>query len=149
MERNEETIGFDRLVEKIQREIDEQERSLYSAKVIEEAHHPKNVGRMRQADVCGLVHGWCGDTMEVFLRLDGEMIREAKFVTDGCGPTLACGSMLTSMLRGLSLTQADEIMPEHIIAALDGLPEESQHCAELAVSTLQNALFNWRLGSQK
>ena len=145
----EEATGFDRVVDEIQRAIDEQARSLYSAKVIEEAYHPKNVGRMPQADVHGLVHGWCGDTMEIYLRLDGETIREATFVTDGCGPTLACGSRLTSMLSGMSLSQAGEIVPEDVIAALDGLPEESQHCAQLAVSTLQNALFDWRMKHQQ
>jgi nitrogen fixation NifU-like protein len=135
---------FDRFVAEIQREIDEQARAIYSAKVIEEAYQPSNVGRMVDADVRGLVHGWCGDTMEVFLRLDGERISQAQFVTDGCGPTLACGSMLTKMIHGMSMGEAGEILPEDVIAALDGLPEESLHCAELAVSTLQNAIFDWR-----
>lgn len=131
-------------VAELQREIDAQERALYSAKVIEEAHDPKNVGCMPDADVRGLVHGWCGDTMEIYLRLAGEHIEEATFRTDGCGPTLACGSMLTSMVRGMTLEEASGFGPEDLIAALDGLPDESQHCAQLAVSTLQNAIFNWR-----
>ena len=139
----EEIANFDRLLAEYQRQIDEQERTLYSARVIEEAHHPKNVGRMAGADVRGLVHGWCGDTMEIYLRFEGERIKEASFMTDGCGSTLACGSMLTSMVRGTTLEEASDLMPEDLIAALDGLPEASQHCAELAVSTLQNAIFNW------
>ena len=84
--------------------------------------------------------------MEIYLRLAGETIAEASFMTDGCGPTLACGSRLTSMVRGMSLEEASSIRPEKLIAALDGLPEESEHCATLAVSTLQNAIFNWRGG---
>lgn len=140
------TAEWDGFVTTLQTEIDEQARALYSAKVIEEAHHPRNVGRMPEADVRGLVHGWCGDTMEIYLRLERERIVKATFVTDGCGPTLACGSNLTAMVRGMSLEEAGAIRPEHLIAALDGLPEESKHCAELAVSTLQNAIFNWRAG---
>ena len=139
---------FDRFVVELQRAIDERERALYSAKVIEEAHDPRNVGRMPDADVRGLVHGWCGDTMEIYLRLEGEKVKEATFMTDGCGPTLACGSRLTSMVRGMSLEQASGIRPEDLIAALDGLPAESMHCAQLAVSTLQNAIFNWRGGKR-
>jgi nitrogen fixation NifU-like protein len=81
--------------------------------------------------------------MEIYLRFQGERIKEVSFMTDGCGPTLACGSMLTSMVRGFTLEEASAIRPEDLIAALDGLPEGSQHCAELAVSTLQNAIFNW------
>jgi nitrogen fixation NifU-like protein len=136
---------LDRFVEDLQREIDEQTRQIYSAKVIEELNDPSNLGRMPEPDVCGLVHGWCGDTMEVFLRLDGEVISEASFVTDGCGPSVACGSALTKMIQGMSLAEAGEMRPEDLLRALDGLPDESAHCAELAVSTLHNALFNWSI----
>jgi nitrogen fixation NifU-like protein len=85
--------------------------------------------------------------MEVFLRLDGETIKEASFITDGCGITLACGSMLTQMLTGMKLSEAEWVLPEDLVAALDGLPEESMHCAGLAVSTLHNALFNWHVAT--
>jgi nitrogen fixation NifU-like protein len=133
---------FDRLVAELQQQIDEQERALYSAKVIEEAHNPKNLGRMAGSDAYGIVHGWCGDTMEVYLRLNGARIREATFMTDGCGPSVACGSMLTTMVREVSLEEAGEIKAEDLVAALDGLPEESLHCAELAVNTLHEAIAN-------
>lgn len=139
------TTDFDRFVEELQQEIIEQARVIYSAKVIEEFYNPRNLGRMPEPDAHGLVHGWCGDTMEVYLRLDGERIKEATFITDGCGPTVACGSMLTTMVQGMSLEQASEVRPEDLLEALDGLPEESIHCAELAVSTLQNAIFNRRV----
>jgi len=141
--RGEET-DFDHLVAELQRQIIEQERALYSAKVIEEAHNPTNLGRMSVPDARGIVHGWCGDTMEVYLRLNGARIEEATFMTDGCGPSVACGSVLTTMARGMSLEEAGEITPENLIAALDGLPEESVHCAELAVSTLREAITNYR-----
>ena len=140
-----EISDFDRMVEELQQQIIEQERALYSATVIEQAHNPRNLGRMTEPDARGLVHGWCGDTMEIYLRLNGERIKEAAFTTDGCGPSVACGSMLTAMVQGTSLEEASKIAPEELIAALDGLPEESVHCAELAVSTLQNALFNRRV----
>jgi nitrogen fixation NifU-like protein len=148
MEHHGDETDFDRMVKELQREIDEQEQAVYSAKVIEEVHNPSNIGRMSQPDVRGLVHGWCGDTMEIYLRLNGEGIEEATFMTDGCGPSVACGSMLTRMVTGMSLEEASELLPEDLLNALDGLPEESTHCAELAVSTLQNAIFNWRMADQ-
>jgi nitrogen fixation NifU-like protein len=135
---------FDAFVAELQREIDEQARAIYSETVIAEANNPKNVGRIEAPTAKGLVHGWCGDTMEIYLRLEGDRIAQATFMTDGCGPTLACGSRLTRMIHGLSIDEAGEIVPEDLIAALDGLPEESEHCATLAISTLQNAIFNWR-----
>jgi len=137
-----EMADFDRLVADLQRRIIEQERALYSDRVIEEARNPSNLGRMAEADACGIVHGWCGDTMEIYLRLNGDRIREATFMTDGCGPTVACGSMLTRMVKGMSLDEAGRIEPEDLLAALGGLPEESVHCAELAVSTLREAIAN-------
>lgn len=135
-----EITDFDRIVEILQRQIIEQERAVYSAKVIEEAYHPRNLGHMTQPDAYARVRGWCGDTMEIYLRLNGERIEEARFTTDGCGPTVACGSMLTSMVQGMSLEKAGGVRPEDLIAALDGLPEESAHCAELVVTTLRQAI---------
>jgi nitrogen fixation NifU-like protein len=140
LERQEEATDFDRMVAELQRQIVEQEQALYSAKVIEEANNPTNLGRMAEPDAYGIVHGWCGDTMEIYLRLDGERIKKATFMTDGCGPSVACGNMLTTMVRGRMLEEADKIRPEDLIAALDGLPEDSTHCAELAVSTLREAI---------
>ena len=147
MEHRGEETHFDRLVAELQRQITEQERALYSAKVIEEAHNPTNLGRMAEPDAYGIVHGWSGETFEGYLRFNGQSIREATFMTDGCGPSVACGNMLTRLVRGKSLEEAGEITPENLIAALDGLPEESLHCAELAVSTLRHALERY-LGGQ-
>lgn len=134
---------FDRMVEEIQRWIIEEERALYSAKVIEEYHHPQNLGRMSEPDGVGIVHGWCGDTMEIYLRVNGRRIGEATFMTDGCGPTVACGSKLTTMIQGMSIAEASELTKDDLLTALDGLPEESVHCAELAVNTLQKAIANY------
>ncbi len=139
---------FDRMVASIQQKIVEQERAIYSAKVLDEAHHPSNVGRMSEPDAYGKVRSWCGDAMEFYLRLNGDRIEEVKFMTDGCGPTLASGNTLARLVEGRTLEEASAVTPEEVIEALDGLPKESVHCAELAVSTLQNAIFNWRVEHQ-
>jgi len=140
---------YDRMLDELQREIAEREEELYSDVVLREARSPQNMGTIPDADLHGIVHGWCGDTMEIFVRLNNGMIEEATFVTDGCGATLACGSMLTQMVTGMRLEEAEWVLPEDLVKALDGLPEESMHCAGLAVSTLQNALFNWRVSQME
>jgi len=140
VEHRAERADFDRVVAELQRQVVEQEQALYSTKVIEEAHNPRNLGRIPEPDACAVVRGWCGDTMEIYLRLDGERIKEITFMTDGCGPAVACGSMLTALVRGMSLEEAGAITQEDLIVALDGLPEESVHCAELAVNTLREAI---------
>lgn len=138
------TEGFDRFVEELQREVDQQARAAYSAKLIDEAYHPSHIGRMDAPDAYGRSMGLCGDMMEFYLRLDSERIGAAKFMTDGCGPTIACGNALARLVEGLTLEEAGDVMPERIADVLDGLPAEHFHCAELAVSTLQNAIFGWR-----
>jgi len=131
---------FERMVADLQQQIDEQERAAYSAVVIQEASQPANVGRIEVPDARATYCGWCGDAMEIDLRIEGGQVVEARFVTDGCGPTVACGSMLTKMVQGKSLAEAKALTPEALIEALEGLPEDSLHCADLAVHTLREAL---------
>ena len=78
--------------------------------------------------------------MEIFLRVQDSRIEIAAFMTDGCGPTVACGSMLTKMAQGKSLEEAAAIEAADLIVALDGLPPEHVHCATLAVHTLHQAI---------
>jgi nitrogen fixation NifU-like protein len=134
--------GFDRWVVALQEEILKREQALYSAKVLAEACQPHNLGVMDEFDGYGLVFGSCGDTMEIFLRLDGERIGKACFMTDGCGATVACGSMLTRMVQGKSPAEAAALEAAELILALDGLPPEHIHCATLAVNTLHEAIAN-------
>ncbi|MEJ2736886.1 MAG: iron-sulfur cluster assembly scaffold protein, partial [Anaerolineae bacterium] len=122
--------------------IDEKERALYSAKVLQQARNPEHLARMEAPDAHATLTGWCGDTMEIHLRLNGPAIQAATFMTDGCGPSLACGNMLSTMVEGMALDDASEIKPGDLVLALDGLPEESLHCAQLAVDTLRQAIAN-------
>jgi nitrogen fixation NifU-like protein len=131
---------WDRMVAELQSRIEEKERVLYSAKVIEQVRNPQHLGRMEAADAQAILTGWCGDTMEIYLRLNGSIIKEATFMTDGCGPAVASGNMLATMAHGMALSQASRITPQDLLVALDGLPEESAHCAELAVNTLRKAI---------
>jgi nitrogen fixation NifU-like protein len=132
---------FDRFVEELQRQIEEQERALYSDQVRKHARNPQNIGALDPADGSAVVTGSCGDTMEIYLRQDPEgRIRQVGFLTDGCGPTVACGSMISILAKGLSAEKALLISTDELLRALGGLPPESVHCAELAVNTLRSAV---------
>lgn len=143
------TTDYEGMLAEIQREVARREQEIYSETVLREARSPSHVGRMPAADARGRVHGWCGDTMEFSLRLVDGTIEEATFFTDGCGATLACGSMLCKMVTGMQLEEAEWVLPEDLVEALNGLPKESMHCAGLAVSTLHNALLNWRVSQME
>jgi len=137
-----ETDKLDHLVAETQRDIDDKEQALYSARVLEQARNPGNLGCMEAPDAHAIITGWCGDTMEIYLRLNGSTIEEATFMTDGCGPAVASGNMLTTMVQGMALDEANRIDPQDLLLALDRLPDESAHCAELAVNTLRKAIAN-------
>lgn len=132
----------DRLVAELRQEMDDKAWARYSAKALEQARSPANLGRMEAPDAHAVVTGCCGDTMEIYFRLNGKYIQEATFMTDGCGSSLACGNMITTMVRGMPLEEANEVTPQDVLLALDGLPEESAHCAHLAVNTLRQAIAN-------
>jgi nitrogen fixation NifU-like protein len=131
---------FERWIVALQEAILERERALFSAKVLEEARCPQNMRVMLGPDGHALLVGSCGDVMEMFLRVSDSRIENAAFMTDGCGPTVACGSMLTRMAQGRTLEAAAAIEAADLIMALDGLPPEHVHCATLAVDTLRQAI---------
>ncbi len=102
----------------------------------------ENMGAMDHPDSQGFFIGRCGDRMQIDLRIIKDRIIEAKFVPEGCGATLAAGSMLTKMACTKTLEEAREITPDELVAALDGLPDDHLHCAELAVMTLREAVID-------
>ena len=120
----------------------------FSATAIQHGRHPTNVGRMEHPDARASRVGWCGEVMEMYLRLDRDRIAEASFWADGCLSTMACGDMITTMARGMVLEDAAAITPEELIAALDGLPYKSHHCAELSVETLREAIAGHPSGTR-
>ena len=135
-----ETDDFERWVAALQQALLERERELFSETVLQEARQPQNMGVMLEADGHALLLGPCGDTMEMFVRLQDSRIEAVAFMTDGCGPTVACGSMLARMAQGKTLEEAAAIEAADLILALDGLPPEHVHCSTLAVHTLQEAM---------
>ena len=135
-----EPSDFERWVAALQQALLERERELFSETVLQEARQPQNMGVMVDAERHALLLGPCGDTMEIFLQFQDSRITRVTFMTDGCGPTVACGSMLTRMAQGKTLKGAAAIEAADLILALDGLPPKHVHCATLAVHTLREAL---------
>lgn len=123
----------------LEESVMEDMRKVYSEKTIDHFLSPRNLGAIQAPDGYGSLTGPCGDTMQICLKASNGMVVNAMFWTDGCGPSIACGSMVTEMAKGKSIAEAHRITQEDILDALGGLPEESRHCALLAASTLQMA----------
>jgi len=137
----------DKDVEKFARELQkqfmEQIRKRYSQIVIDHWQKPRNFRKIENPDGYAKVKGPCGDTMEMFVRTKKKTITECAFQTDGCGTSIACGSITTELPKDKSLTQAlADVSSGEILEKLGGLPEEDIHCAHLAAETLRKALTN-------
>jgi len=105
---------------------------------------PLNFGPMKGANGNARITGPCGDTMEFWLRVEENCIVAAKFTTDGCIHSLLCGSQAALMAEGKTLSEARQIEQQDVVEAVEVLPEDSQHCALLAVNTLKAAVSNYQ-----
>ncbi len=130
---------FDELQELIKAEM----RKIYSETAIDHSMNPRNVGNIDNADGLAKVTGSCGDTMEIWLKVNNNTIANATFMTDGCGTSIAAGSMVTELAKGKSVGEVWKIRPQDVLNALGGLPKESEHCALLAANTLKEALKDY------
>jgi len=116
----------------------------YSPIAREYATNPRNQGPLELFDSYAKVKGPCGDSMEFWLIVQDGELKKAAFNTDGCEPSRACGSMLTVLAQGEPMKKVKELQPQHILNALGEMPADAEHCATLAIDTLQQACENYR-----
>jgi nitrogen fixation NifU-like protein len=119
-------------------------KSGYSEKAIEYYIKKVNVGEIKDPSVRFAYTGPCGDTMEVFLKIESNVITDAKFQAIGCAGAFSSGSALMKMVKGKALEEAVRITEEDIINFLGGIPKQKIHCACLAKRTLQKAIEKYR-----
>lgn len=114
----------------------------YRTIVLEHFKRPRNRGPLENAShSADGANPLCGDRIRVQLRLDGDVVAEAKFVADACALCIASASLLTEHLRGLSLTDAKAVGHVWIFSALEGEPPAGRRkCATLPIDTMLRAL---------
>ena len=106
---------------------------LYSDKVMDHFQHPRNLGKMEDADGIGEVgNAKCGDIMRMYIKVKDDIITDVKFNTFGCGSAIATSSIATEMIKGKSLDEALTLTNKAVVEALDGLPGNKIHCSVLA-----------------
>jgi len=127
----------------------------YSKKVLEHVRHPQNMGEIKNPDgVATVGNPVCGDIMRLFVKVERrktrdvkreeEYVKDIKFQTLGCGAAIATSSMITTMVKGRPLKEAEKITNNVIAEALGGLPPSKMHCSVLAADALKKAIENYR-----
>lgn len=114
---------------------------MYSAKILEHFHHPRNVGEIAQPSaVAEVSNPVCGDVMKLWITVRDGRIVEARFKVEGCIPAVACGSWLAETIQGRAIPDLACLSPAAIEESLGGLPEASRHASQLAIAALQKSL---------
>ena len=148
-ERKEGQIGMAVENGKFVQELQESMLRGFSENLRKEVLNPQNIGKIDNSDSHVSVTGVCGDTVEMCLNITDGRISDVKFMTDGCGFTIACASYVTRTARGKTIGEALQIKPEDIDKYFGGLPEDHKHCAKLSVLTLEAVIENYRSESKE
>ncbi|HAR98251.1 MAG TPA: Fe-S cluster assembly scaffold protein NifU [Syntrophus sp. (in: bacteria)] len=117
----------------------------YSDKVMDHFRNPRNVGDIENPDGIGRVgNPVCGDIMELYLRVEKDVITDARFKTFGCGAAIATSSMVTELIKNKTIEEAAKISNRAVAEALGGLPPIKMHCSVLAEEALTKAIEDYR-----
>jgi nitrogen fixation protein NifU and related proteins len=117
----------------------------YSATLIDHFERPRNAGRMEDADVEAFVtNPVCGDSLRLFLHIEGERIGRASFLSSGCPASIGTASVATELLRGMDLDAAAALTRDDYAEAVGGLPKAKVHCSVLAATAVRQAIEGWR-----
>jgi len=117
----------------------------YNEIVMDHFMNPRNVGEIKDADAIGEAgSAQCGDSMTLYLKLEDGIIRDAKFMTFGCGAAIASSSMMTELLKGRSVDNARALTNGEVIKALGGLPEAKIHCSVMAEEAVRSAIDDYQ-----
>lgn len=116
----------------------------YSDMVIAHFLSPQNVGEIPEADGEGSYGDpGCGDFMKIYIKVKNSSIVDISFLVHGCTAAIASGSMTTELAKGRSIREALKMTEQDVIDALEGLPEEKQHCSNMGVAALKAAVRDY------
>jgi len=116
---------------------------LYNQKILQHFQNPKNMGQIKNPTVKGRAgNAVCGDEMELTLKIEDGIIKDAKFLTFGCAAAIAASSILTEMIIGKKISEAKKLKPTDVDSSLGGLPMVKKHCANMAFEALNKCLDN-------
>ena len=116
----------------------------YTDKVMDHFTNPRNMGVIENPDGYGKIgNASCGDIMEIFLRIEDNIITDVKFRTFGCASAIASSSVSTEMVLGKTVEEALAVTNKVVVDALGGLPPVKMHCSVLAEEAIKAAIEDY------
>lgn len=113
----------------------------YTKKTMKHFLHPKNIGEIKNADATAEVGNMvCGDQLSFSIKVKDGKIKDIKFLSFGCASNIATASVMTEMVKGMTLEEAQKFDWNNIVKKLDGLPQQKVHCSILAVEGLREVV---------
>lgn len=123
---------------------------MYTEQVMEAFKNPQNVGEIENPDGFGKVgNETCGDIMQITLRIENDVIVDAKFKTFGCAAAVATSSTATQMVIGMTVEEAYQLTNKVVVEKLGGLPVQKIHCSVLAEEAIKAAIEDYRAKQTK
>ncbi len=122
---------------------------MYNSKVMEAFANPQNVGVIENASGEGTVgNASCGDIMKITLKIENDVIVDAKFQTFGCAAAIATSSTATQMIIGMTVDEALQVTNAKVVEELEGLPPQKMHCSVLAEEAIKKAIEDYKSKKQ-
>lgn len=123
---------------------------MYNEKVMEAFKNPKNVGEIENPSGIGTVgNASCGDIMQISLKIENNIIVDAKFKTFGCAAAIATSSTATDMIIGMTVEEALQVTNKKVVECLGGLPSQKIHCSVLAEEAIKKAIEDYQAKQAK
>jgi nitrogen fixation NifU-like protein len=131
---------FDALIDKIQNEVFDEAKNALGEKGFDRWRNPRHCGVMEDVDEHARMRGSCGDTMEMYIRVKDDRVEKVSYVTDGCSSSSIAGSFTSELAMGKTFAEVLDMSGADVLHEIGTFPEAEEHCAHLAVSTLQEAV---------
>jgi nitrogen fixation NifU-like protein len=131
---------FDALIDKIQNKIFTEAKDAFGEKGFDRWRNPKHCRVMEDADKHARMKGSCGDTMEMYIRVRGDRVEQVTYVTDGCSSSSIAGSFTSDLAMGKTFAEVLDMTGADVLQEIGTFPKAEEHCAHLAVTTLQEAV---------
>lgn len=122
----------------------------YTEKVMDHFMNPHNVGVIENPSGYGKVgNPSCGDIMEIFIKVENDIITDVKFRTFGCASAIASSSVSTDLVKGKTIEEALKLTNKKVVEELGGLPPVKMHCSVLAEEAIQMAINDYLSKKEK